>query len=509
MPTPAGGELFFPTGIYRLTRPIRPQRACILRGESAHVQWPSTQLRPDDGVPAIIVDGLRNPDYSVLSIENAAGATPADPYYRTAGPGGCDCRIEGLWIQYTPGVLETPAVILRTFVMMKYVRIESCRGIAIEAHGDVKQGSNVAYSHFEDLWITQSSSHGIRVMGPDANACVGINVAVTSAGLFATSYPVYGILDSSQLGGTWISCMIHQCPFGYGTGGATGGAFGASGVLNASTFRSCYVEGDCGPSLVGLPACVVDGLGSGSVIGLDGTENSASWQRMGERMMQHYLEVTRENDVEPPIEPARVSFGDYHQAHTGKVMSFYRGDEERPSAGLRLKRGHAFLPIGGDWLQWGQNPDVISNYSSMMLPFSDATFAGHASTEVFFPPGIRIGGSPHHFQDSIRVVATAGVPIAGHWDVGTIAINVWVDDRSADPRAVPWQGGLLWRCIQAGDYDSGPPPVWRPVVIGASGVAVPASSSDSTGQIGDIASDASFVYVKTSAGWRRAALGTF
>lgn len=37
----------------------------------------------------------------------------------------------------------------------------------------------------------------------------------------------------------------------------------------------------------------------------------------------------------------------------------------------------------------------------------------------------------------------------------------------------------------------------------------PTSSSDTSGSLGDIVHDSSYVYVKTSAGWKRSALTTF
>jgi hypothetical protein len=37
----------------------------------------------------------------------------------------------------------------------------------------------------------------------------------------------------------------------------------------------------------------------------------------------------------------------------------------------------------------------------------------------------------------------------------------------------------------------------------------PASSSDISGNVGDIAYDSTYIYVKTTSGWRRATLNTF
>jgi hypothetical protein len=41
------------------------------------------------------------------------------------------------------------------------------------------------------------------------------------------------------------------------------------------------------------------------------------------------------------------------------------------------------------------------------------------------------------------------------------------------------------------------------------GSSSPASTSDPNGSMGDICWDALYLYVKTGAGWKRAALGTF
>jgi hypothetical protein len=144
-----------------------------------------------------------------------------------------------------------------------------------------------------------------------------------------------------------------------------------------------------------------------------------------------------------------------------------------------------------------------------------ANYAGRSSLpatyNAFFYKGAWLG-----VDNSIEyrnICYGRSVPTTGKWAAGDFVINI-----SSDTTLIGW------RCTTSGDF-AGTPPVFHMCVTGTSGVDInnstgnnqwrqrtsytPTSTRDTKGNTGDFSWDNNFIYVKTSAGWKRAALTTF
>lgn len=200
---------------------------------------------------------------------------------------------------------------------------------------------------------------------------------------------------------------------------------------------------------------------------------------------------------------------------TVTVFHTVNDEQGRPIAGvpvrIRLARHRFVRSQQVEILQWGvtTQTDVTGRWSVALVPNSLTD-----DPQSFYIVEEGQEGTPVYHVHYIRV-PEATVPI---W-LGDIVISDLTSEPSLAPlldrvvQSLRAQGQTPLRgdvTLKAGmnvalvqDYGE------RSITIQAAFHYTPTSSADPRGNVGDIAWDDSFIYVKTSVGWKRAALTNF
>lgn len=132
--------------------------------------------------------------------------------------------------------------------------------------------------------------------------------------------------------------------------------------------------------------------------------------------------------------------------------------------------------------------DASSSFTFFVVPAPSVH--GTNVDALLFPNGLFFGSS---FVGAHAKLTGANTTPATFARVGDLILNT--DPALGEPFA--------WRCLTGGT------PGTYENLYGKAYAFTPADSADAGGQEGDVTYDASFLYVKTAAGWRRVAIGAF
>lgn len=231
-PSVRGGIVYFPKGVYRLSKTLLIRRGISLQGAGSSMWTAATEFLADPGVTAMrTVYG-----YGPTAIEDGADAE---------GATASGCVLSNFIITHN-GVLtdkECHGIDIKVKTHMEYVMIQRFSGNGVNLQAYVPN-SNANSCTFMNVFAGANGGHGFYVNSSDVNGCV-------FNGCCSYSNVLNGFHETSFLGNTYIGCTTES-------NGERG--FYHDGGVNASTFIGCYTESNQKPSYFETAATVIGGM---------------------------------------------------------------------------------------------------------------------------------------------------------------------------------------------------------------------------------------------------------
>lgn len=231
-PSVRGGIVYFPKGVYRLSKTLLIRRGISVQGAGSSMWTAATEFLVDPGVTGIrTVYG-----YGPTAIEDGADAE---------GATAAGCTLSNFMITHN-GVLtdtECHGIDIKVKTHMEYVLVQRFSGDGVHMEAYVPN-SNANSCTFTNVFSCANGRHGFHTNSSDSNGCV-------FSGCCSYSNGVHGFNETSFLGNTYIGCTTES-------NGVRG--FHHEGGVNTSTFVGCYTESNQKPSYFEQAASVVGGM---------------------------------------------------------------------------------------------------------------------------------------------------------------------------------------------------------------------------------------------------------